>query len=162
MVEAALCRAPLQAVVSLLNSEGLCGIASQLALRHRAVCHFAQAAKLAGFIHKADLVEAAARHAWNNCQELLLATGLTQASIIPQLRTIAAALNAARPADCSFQVMTWLLQKLPHFFLVLLRSAANAGPQILHYSSLAAVSVIGQGQVQPHGLVVHPAEKCDE
>jgi hypothetical protein len=115
VVEVALCGAPLQAVVSLLNSEGLCGIASQLALRHRAVCHFAQAAKLAGFIHKADLVEAAARHAWNSCQELLLATGLTQASIIPQLRTIAAALNAARPADCSFQVMTWLLQKLPHF-----------------------------------------------
>eukprot|EP00775_Hariotina_reticulata_P008282 gene8282-8469_t len=106
-----------QAVMSLMNSEGLCGVASLLVLCHKAVCHFAQAAKLAGFIHKADLAEAAARHAWNSCQGLL-ATGLTQASIIPQLRMMAAALNATRPADCSFQVSLNVL---------LLRCLAAAG-----------------------------------
>lgn len=107
---ATLCTAPfvhVQAILSLLTLSSK-EAATQLSLQHKALNHFATAAKLASFISRADLAEAAARLAWNACTANgsagLLATGLTRASAIPLLKTVVTALNATRPTDPSFQV----------------------------------------------------------
>eukprot|EP00878_Enallax_costatus_P046694 GHUV01056954.1.p1 GENE.GHUV01056954.1~~GHUV01056954.1.p1 ORF type:complete len:351 (+),score=114.45 GHUV01056954.1:187-1239(+) len=96
-----------QAVMSLLSTSGR-DAAIQLSFQHKALSHFATSAKLAGFVSRADLAGAAARLAWNACTTNstagLLAAGLTRAAVIPQLKTVTAALNASRPADPSFQV----------------------------------------------------------
>ncbi|KAF8063688.1 CFAP46 [Scenedesmus sp. PABB004] len=81
--------------------------AAQLALVHAALGHHAAAAALAGAVGRADLADAAARHAWNACTAgggLLLSTPLTRAAAIPHLRAVSAALNATRPVDVRFQV----------------------------------------------------------
>lgn len=66
-----------QAVLSLLKSGSLPDVASQLHLRHSALTQFAQSARLASFIQRPDLAEAAARQAWNACNggKGLLASG---------------------------------------------------------------------------------------
>jgi hypothetical protein len=66
----------------------------------------ATAARLAGFIRRADLAEAAARLAYNAAVAAggLLETALTRAAAVPVLSVAAAALNATKPADISFQV----------------------------------------------------------
>lgn len=95
-----------QAVLSLLPAAANSGAAASLSLRHTALQHFATAARLASFIRRADLAEAAARLAHNTIVAPggLLESGLTRASCVQLLRVAATALNATRPADIGFQV----------------------------------------------------------
>lgn len=95
-----------QAVLSLLPAAANSGAAASLSLRHTALQHFATAARLASFIRRADLAEAAARLAHNTVVAPggLLEAGLTRAACVQLLKVAANALNATRPADIGFQV----------------------------------------------------------
>lgn len=100
------CCAVVQAVLSLMSTRPGTDTAASLSLCHSALQHLATAARLAGFIRRADLAEAAARLAYNasTAPGGLLETALTRAAAVPLLSVAAAALNATKPADISFQV----------------------------------------------------------